>query len=393
MKKVYLIGIIAVLLLIGLASRVISVSAQSPVPVSGYAWSSTIGWVSLSSATDGSAVSYGVTSDASGNLSGQAWSPNVGWIKFGGLDPDLMPQAGVGTYQNNAKINDNNSPSDSTDDYLEGWAIVCSIYASGCSGSLAVSSVTGGWDGWISLSGRDQSNANTYKANINEDQLETAQSWGSEIVGWLGFNIIVPDEGLPVECNDGVNNDSEDNSADWPADIGCDYPEDPDESNQCSDGIDNDNNDNPYGLIDADDPGCHVYNTPESDYNPADNTEYNEAVPPGVDLKVGIIRGGVPQTPIHDGLTIGSGLGRDFNLKWTIDGTASSINCNASASPEIPDPVTGWSGSKAAESENVQALLRLPSNGTYTLVLRCFTDVGQETSDKLIIKVTGQEEI
>ncbi len=44
-------------------------------PLSGYAWSSTIGWISFSSAGTGSAVDYGVSMNtASGELSGYAWA-------------------------------------------------------------------------------------------------------------------------------------------------------------------------------------------------------------------------------------------------------------------------------------------------------------------------------
>ncbi|MEK6826606.1 MAG: hypothetical protein AABX90_03180, partial [Nanoarchaeota archaeon] len=57
------------------------------------------------------------------------------------------------------------------------------------------------------------------------------------------------------ECSDGIDNDN-DGAIDFPADFGCESPEDDSEINdgdtQCSDGIDNDND----GLIDQDDPMC-----------------------------------------------------------------------------------------------------------------------------------------
>lgn len=46
--------------------------------LSGYAWSSNIGWIKFSGAN------YGVTMSDAGNFSGSAWSPNIGWLIFNG---------------------------------------------------------------------------------------------------------------------------------------------------------------------------------------------------------------------------------------------------------------------------------------------------------------------
>ena len=56
----------------------------TPANLEGWAWSSTIGWISMScenTSTCG-ASDYGVDIDTSNNLSGYAWSENIGWIKF-----------------------------------------------------------------------------------------------------------------------------------------------------------------------------------------------------------------------------------------------------------------------------------------------------------------------
>lgn len=67
--------------------------------VSGFAWSSTIGWICFYDATSCSTAN--ITVDASNNLTGYAWSSNVGWIQFGGLAG--FP-SGSGTTASNAKI-------------------------------------------------------------------------------------------------------------------------------------------------------------------------------------------------------------------------------------------------------------------------------------------------
>lgn len=49
--------------------------------LSGYAWSSNVGWIKFSGPT------YGVNmDDVTGNLSGYAWSSNIGWVKFNNTD-------------------------------------------------------------------------------------------------------------------------------------------------------------------------------------------------------------------------------------------------------------------------------------------------------------------
>ncbi len=52
--------------------------------LSGYLWSETTGWVSLSCLNNSTCGSsdYGVSNDGAGNLAGYAWSENLGWISF-----------------------------------------------------------------------------------------------------------------------------------------------------------------------------------------------------------------------------------------------------------------------------------------------------------------------
>jgi len=66
--------------------------------LSGYMWSESIGWISLSCTNLSSCrtVNYGVTNDGCGMLTGSAWGENVGWVNFaptpGGVS--INPQTG-----------------------------------------------------------------------------------------------------------------------------------------------------------------------------------------------------------------------------------------------------------------------------------------------------------
>jgi FG-GAP-like repeat/FG-GAP repeat len=70
-------------------SQIVSVHssfAATPLDFTGYAWSDTIGWISMNCANTASCAtsSYKVSLDTTTNLiSGYAWSENVGWIEFG----------------------------------------------------------------------------------------------------------------------------------------------------------------------------------------------------------------------------------------------------------------------------------------------------------------------
>ena len=140
------------------------VSASSTDNISGYAWSSNIGWISFNCTNDASCgtSSYGVTENlTTGYLTGYAWSSNIGWVKFGGLSG--FPTGG-GTTADNAKVAGSSLP---------GWAKALS----GGDGSS-------GWDGWISLTGT------SYGVTLSGTAF-SGYAWGSEVVGWINFNGVV----------------------------------------------------------------------------------------------------------------------------------------------------------------------------------------------------------
>lgn len=126
-------------------------SQGSPGPLTGYAWSDTIGWISL----DGSG--YGFTLASDGSLTGYAWSDNIGWISANASDLVGCPASPcTAKIQNGA---------------FSGWL-------KALSGGTAQS---GGWDGFISLSGSGYGVTKTASA-VN------GYAWGDVNVGWIDFD-------------------------------------------------------------------------------------------------------------------------------------------------------------------------------------------------------------
>ena len=137
--------------------------------VSGWAWSSNIGWISLNCTNTSCASSnYGVSiNPATGNMSGYAWSSNIGWISFNnasGCPPNTSCQPHV--------------------DMITG---VSSGWAKALAGSPA-----SGWDGWISLKGSNYGISLAPSTGVL-----SGFAWGSSVVGWVEFNGIVA-IGAPV---------------------------------------------------------------------------------------------------------------------------------------------------------------------------------------------------
>ena len=145
------------------------VKAAESDNVWGWAWSENIGWIKFNNCTDPSdsstcePISYGVDIDPNtGLFSGYAWSENIGWISFNDFDGS-HPQA---------QLNLNNGE-------VSGWARALAPVGQPLS-------VSGGWDGWIKLSG---SWADGVSLNFTPDPSEfEGWAWGSDVVGWVSFN-------------------------------------------------------------------------------------------------------------------------------------------------------------------------------------------------------------
>ncbi|MEK7636220.1 MAG: hypothetical protein AAB362_00840 [Patescibacteria group bacterium] len=173
-------------------------------PLSGYAWSSNIGWISFSSKncdtnndgqSDGAIPNcpsagtpiahYGVTRTISnGNLSGYAWAERIGWIKFDPSGPypfapnqfASLPSAGLAT----------------------GWAQACAVFQTGCSGALRSSTELGNWDGWIKMSGP------LYGVSLggSDGCTLTGYAWGSDVIG--AIHMSGTSYGVKVACTGGI---------------------------------------------------------------------------------------------------------------------------------------------------------------------------------------------
>ena len=151
-----------VVLVVLLLLRNTSVVAASSMPITGYVWSSNVGWISFSGS------GYGVFEDTTSRvLSGYAWSSNVGWISFNASDATHpAPVADLITGQ------------------ISGWIRACSAFADKnlCSGTLDANA--GGWDGWISLSGT-ATNGSAYGWVQDTSCAWSGYAWGSTPIGWI----------------------------------------------------------------------------------------------------------------------------------------------------------------------------------------------------------------
>lgn len=159
--------------------------------VTGWAWSASIGWISMNCTTDGTcaASNYGVTiADSTtygdrGDLKGWAWSENVGWICFGMTCSGTTPEGGPPYAEYRANFN-------GKADQFWGWAQILNL----------------GNDGWISLNcdhdvGADDcasSNHFVILNNVNGDftvgGANDHWAWGDNSAGigsgWIDFSIV-----------------------------------------------------------------------------------------------------------------------------------------------------------------------------------------------------------
>jgi hypothetical protein len=140
--------------------------------VTGYAWSDNTGWLSFSCENHwdiGEGYDYGVDISDEGVFSGYAWSDDVGWIY-------MAPSTGYPASPNHGVQVDGAGS-------VTGWARVCSVFESGCSGDLKSDIERGGWDGWMEMSG-----AQYHEVEIDySDDSFSGYSW-DDIGGWSSFD-------------------------------------------------------------------------------------------------------------------------------------------------------------------------------------------------------------
>jgi hypothetical protein len=152
---------IAVFAVCALALRAVSTEAAGGAPITGYAWSDGIGWLDLNCSNSNMCATnnFGLSVAADGTITGYAWSDNIGWVSANSSDLSGCPS---GTCS--ARI---------TSGALAGWL-------KAVSGGSAQS---GGWDGWISLSGSSPS----YGPIVGGSGTMSGYAWGDTNVGWLNF--------------------------------------------------------------------------------------------------------------------------------------------------------------------------------------------------------------
>lgn len=124
-----------------------------------------VGWISANNINPGAGgvVSYGVNIPSTdGPLSGYAWSENIGWVSFNAADVSGCPS---GTC--NAVRTGNN---------LAGWARIVGIKDALAAGN------SGGWQGWAKLSGAN------YGVTINNATgTLSGYAWSDEL-GYISFS-------------------------------------------------------------------------------------------------------------------------------------------------------------------------------------------------------------
>jgi hypothetical protein len=122
--------------------------------LTGWAWSSNIGWISLNCANEGTCgtVNYKLTkNNTTGKVTGYAWSPYLGWISANSSELTGCPS---GTCE--FAVSSNGT--------VSGW-----IKALGAQN---------GWDGFISLNGSSY-------GLIEMNGILTGWAWGDAVTGWV----------------------------------------------------------------------------------------------------------------------------------------------------------------------------------------------------------------
>ncbi|MEK7609528.1 MAG: hypothetical protein AAB470_00210 [Patescibacteria group bacterium] len=164
--------------------------------ISGWAWSSNIGWISAkASQPESGGGSYGLllatkTNGTIGTFIGYTWSSNIGWISFNtGIDDCPTTDSWDSANAINGCI-----PSvDLISGKVTGWVQ-----------AMSGAGRTDGWDGWIQLAGTNHTSPNLAgTGGITYDKVAgkfKGYAWGDTNVGWINF-----DSGVvgvtPVTCN------------------------------------------------------------------------------------------------------------------------------------------------------------------------------------------------
>lgn len=185
MKKYWALILVSVVVLSGWfvgASKIEAQTISQIQNISGWAWSSNVGWIAF-----GSWPNRVRFETATGNILGYAWNNNIGWIRFDptGPYPDYYPDDRDLPSHSVKVIQSNPTP------YLNGWARACTVFLTGCSGALKSDIQLGGWDGWIKMSSSPYNSdyGVAIGANPNSPLPNSlyGDAWGGDVIGWINF--------------------------------------------------------------------------------------------------------------------------------------------------------------------------------------------------------------
>ena len=145
--------------------------------VSGYAWSSNVGWVSFNCTNETpscSGTNYGVNIDpTTGYFSGYAWSSNVGWISFNETGaPDYSFNTSCNTAGSCSASNNCTACYNQTDNKVYGWAKILTI----------------GANGWIKFNGTWQNGVSIDPTSGNFSGWAWNGNDDVSGIGWVSFN-------------------------------------------------------------------------------------------------------------------------------------------------------------------------------------------------------------
>ncbi|MBM3271902.1 hypothetical protein FJY94_01290 [Candidatus Kaiserbacteria bacterium] len=150
-----------------LTSQPQSLQAATAVPIRGWAWSDTIGWIDLHCQNTGICATrnFGLSVDSvSGVVTGYAWSEHIGWVSANSADLSGCPTAPC-----EARIS-GTAPNMTVTGWLRATA--------------ATAAENGGWDGFIRLSSTGHADGVTYNSTTGQF---SGYAWGSTNVGWVSF--------------------------------------------------------------------------------------------------------------------------------------------------------------------------------------------------------------
>ena len=143
-----------------------SLAAVTSIPMTGYLWSETIGWISLNCSNDSppcATSNYSMVISPGGIISGYGWSEHIGWVS--------------------AEVNDITScplspclPNIAQDGTVSGWFRAI---------AGRDDPQNGGWDGWIRLSGVSPAYGPVLDSGTGNF---SGYAWGSDVVGWVDFS-------------------------------------------------------------------------------------------------------------------------------------------------------------------------------------------------------------